>query len=107
MSTSHYGKSRSWAIVFFILQIFLVLGYLVDLTSAADRKDAESARELASSAYYQIDGNRFDRTQLAEAFAKLDQAAERVTHWSAERKRCLHTCPYGVCLKIFSNFQFL
>ena len=38
MSTSHYGKSSPWAIVFFILQIFFVLGYLVDLTSAADRK---------------------------------------------------------------------
>ena len=76
MRTSHYGKSRPWPIVFFILQIFLVLGYLVEPTSAAEPKDVESARELASSAYYQIDGNRFDRAQLAEAFAKLDQAAK-------------------------------
>ncbi|MDH5640444.1 MAG: hypothetical protein OEY28_04055 [Nitrospira sp.] len=27
------------------------------------------------SAYYQIDGNRFDRAQLADAYAKLDRAA--------------------------------
>ena len=51
-------------------------GILVEPTSAAEPKDVESAGELASSAYYQIDGNRFDRAQLAEAFAKLDQAAK-------------------------------
>jgi tetratricopeptide (TPR) repeat protein len=38
-------------------------------------KAEESARELASSAYYQIDGNRFDDAQLADAVRKLDQAA--------------------------------
>lgn len=76
MSTSHQGKRHPWATVFFVLQVFLVLGYLVELTSAADPSDAESARKLASSAYYQIDGNRFDRAQLVEAFTKLDQAAK-------------------------------
>lgn len=78
MNTSRHGKNRPWAtlIFIFVLQVFFVLGYLVELTSATEPKAEESARELASSAYYQIDGNRFDHDQLAEAFAKLDQAAK-------------------------------
>jgi tetratricopeptide (TPR) repeat protein len=76
MSMFHRGKRRPWVTVFFALQVFFIPGYVAEQACAAESKAVESARELASSAYYQIDRNRFDRAQLADAFAKLDQAAK-------------------------------
>lgn len=45
-------------------------------TVAADATDTQSAKALASSAYFQIDANRFDQAQLTEALVKLSQAAK-------------------------------
>lgn len=75
MRTVRQAKSYSWVLLLLGLPLFMVFGYSVELTSATDPKAENSARELASSAYYQIDGNRFDDAQLADAVRKLDQAA--------------------------------
>lgn len=59
--------------VFLCLLIFL---FPAERIKATDLADVRSARDLASSAYYQIDANRFDQAQLTEAFARLSQAAK-------------------------------
>ena len=66
---------RLSTLLFLTLQILLVLGVLPELTRAVEPTAEESARELAMSAYYQIDGNRFDQAQLMDAYTKLDRAA--------------------------------
>ncbi len=74
MNTTHYRMSHPWIYPLCLMQLFISLVCLVGLTSAVEPPTVESARELASAAYYQLDGNRFDQTQQAEALAKLKRA---------------------------------
>lgn len=74
MDNSCRSNRRLWVSFLFILQIVLGIGALAGQAGFAESNAGESARALAMSAYFQIDGNRFDQAQLADAYAKLEQA---------------------------------
>lgn len=59
-----------------LFMLLLGLAFPAERICAGDSSDVTSARELASSAYYQIDANRFDQAQLSQALMKIGQAAK-------------------------------
>ncbi len=72
----HICKIGKCQLGFSLFLFFFSLVFFARPTIAVDATDTQSARVLASSAYFQIDANRFDQAQLTEALVKLDQAAK-------------------------------
>lgn len=72
MRITTINNSRLGLCFLFFFELVVPAG----VTCAVESSDMKSARDLASLAYYQIDANRFDQTQLTEAFVKLGEAAK-------------------------------